>query len=688
MKRVMIMLAAGESDHLHGISVPVEMIAAAGDAKLPRAKILAYTGGEMNLSAMYHPVVFSLAGMVAAASIPLLRQHDPGRIVGHADKVDITASNVTVEGPISATGPDAQEVISSSANKFPWKASVGVDPLRVEFLAAGKTAKVNGRDFTGPLNIVHASRLVEVSFVPIGADSNTSANVAASRKEISMGFEEWLKANGFDKSALSESRLAVLKAAFDAKADAAEVGLLKAAWSTPVKGADPAATIVAGGTTSKDETAVAIQAHRTAMGAETVRVGKIHTLCAGKHAELEAKAIVEGWTAEKVELEVIRAERPKAPAGFVPDNSITSKIVEAAVCTAGGLGNAEKMYDAPTLEAAHKHFRGRIGLQELLLHAAGRNGFIGRSFRGYEADILRAAFSTADIAGILSNVANKFLLEGWSMVEDTWKQIAAIRPVNDFKQITSYRLTGDQEYEVVAPDGELKHGQLANESFTNQAQTYGKMLAITRQDQINDDLGALTAVPKMLGRGGALKFNTVFWTAFLNSAAFFTAGHGNLQVGTPSTLLSIDSLTAAELLFLNQTDTDGKPLGLAPEILLTPNALSTKATSLTRDTEIRDTTASTKYTTSNPHAGKWKPVRSSYLSNANISGYSALAWYLLANPLSLATIEACFLNGQQNPTIETANADFNVLGIQMRGYHDFGVSLQEYRAGVKSKGEA
>jgi hypothetical protein len=81
-------------------------------------------------------------------------------------------------------------------------------------------------------------------------------------------------------------------------------------------------------------------------------------------------------------------------------------------------------------------------------------------------------------------------------------------------------------------------------------------------------------------------------------------------------------------------------------------------------------------------------VRSSYLSNAAITGYSTTAWYLLANPATLAVIEACFLNGQQNPTVESANADFDVLGIQMRGYHDFGVNLQEYRAGVKSKGSA
>jgi hypothetical protein len=46
----------------------------------------------------------------------------------------------------------------------------------------------------------------------------------------------------------------------------------------------------------------------------------------------------------------------------------------------------------------------------------------------------------------------------------------------------------------------------------------------------------------------------------------------------------------------------------------------------------------------------------------------------------------CFLNGRQTPIVETADADFNTLGIQMRGYHDFGCALQEFRGGVKSIG--
>jgi len=36
-----------------------------------------------------------------------------------------------------------------------------------------------------------------------------------------------------------------------------------------------------------------------------------------------------------------------------------------------------------------------------------------------------------------------------------------------------------------------------------------------------------------------------------------------------------------------------------------------------------------------------------------------------------------FFNGKESPTTETAKADFNVLSIRMRGYHDFGVALQD-----------
>ena len=427
--------------------------------------------------------------------------------------------------------------------------------------------------------------------------------------------------------------------------------------------------------------------------AETKRINAIRRICAGRNADIEEKAITEGWTTDKCELEVLRASRPKPPAVHMTENAMGGQILEAACMLTGKIANAEELYDEKTLEAASRRFRGGIGLQELLLEAAWANGYTGRNFRDHR-EVLRAAFgqnlqagfSSIDIGGILSNVANKFLLEGFFSVERTWRNITAVRNVSDFKTVTSYRLVGKDQYEKVAPGGEIKHGTLGETSYSNKADTYALMLSIDRRDLINDDLGAITTVPRKLGRGSGLKINDVFWSIFMNNAAFFAAGNNNYLTGA-DTALGIDGMTKAEVAFLNQTDPDGKPLGAMPQLILVPTALSAIGTVLFKSLEIRDTTASTKFPIANPHAGKFRVEVSRYLSNTQYTGFSDKAWYLLADPTDLPVIETAFLNGQESPTIETADADFNVLGVQMRGYHDFGVALQEPRGGVKSKGE-
>ena len=92
--------------------------------------------------------------------------------------------------------------------------------------------------------------------------------------------------------------------------------------------------------------------------------------------------------------------------------------------------------------------------------------------------------------------------------------------------------------------------------------------------------------------------------------------------------------------------------------------------------------------TDNPHAGKFEVVNSAYLGNAAISGYSTKAWYLFADPNRLPAVEVAFLNGVDRPTVEKTDADFNTLGIQFRGYIDFGVREQDFRGALKMKGEA
>ena len=427
--------------------------------------------------------------------------------------------------------------------------------------------------------------------------------------------------------------------------------------------------------------------------AENARIATIRRLCAGRYPEIEAQAIRDGWDATRCELELLRASRPKAPAVHFRDNSVDSRTLEAACLMTSGLQSVEKLFDEQTLDAAGRRFRGAIGLQELLLEAAWANGFTGRNFRDARAVLrfafqpqLEAGFSTIDIGGILSNVANKFLLEGFFSVERTWRNICATRNVSDFKTVTSYRLVGKDQYEQVAPGGELKHGTLGEEQYTNKADTYGLMLTIDRRDIINDDLGAITTVPRKLGRGSGLKINDVFWATFMDNAAFFKAANKNYLAGA-ETALSIDGLTKAEVAFMDQVDTDGKPIGIMPAIVLVPTALSAIGTQLYKSMELRDTNSSVKYPVANPHQGKFRVEVSRYLSNSKYTGHSSKAWYLLADPNDLPVIEVAFLNGQESPTIETADADFNVLGVKLRGYHDFGASKQDPRAGTKCKGE-
>jgi hypothetical protein len=75
-------------------------------------------------------------------------------------------------------------------------------------------------------------------------------------------------------------------------------------------------------------------------------------------------------------------------------------------------------------------------------------------------------------------------------------------------------------------------------------------------------------------------------------------------------------------------------------------------------------------------AGRYQVVPTSYLSSAE-------DYYLVASPADLPAMEVAFLNGVQSPVVETAEADFNTLGVQMRGYFDFGVAKAEYLASVK-----
>jgi len=674
----------------------VELTAAAGEGRRPAFSIEAYSGAVIQVEQSFYPCIVELSGVRVDPNTAVLLNHDPEQLVGQG-QASVSASGIKIVGTVTGDDAAAQKVVTHSKNGFKWQASIGASAIRREFLEAGKGAVVNGREVTGPMMIWRESILGEVSFVPRGADSQTSAAIAAAQMGGQpMVFEAWLTAKGFDPATITAAQRTSMQTIFDAEvkaggaptggaAGAGHAGTPPVTVPATAVPAVPAAPITAAATTGLPAQPDII----AQMRAESFRSSEIRRLCAGKHNDIEAQAIRDGWGVDQVELHVLRANRPNAPGIIVIDNTITDDVLQAAACMVGSLADTEKSFQPQVLEAAHRRFRHGLGLQELFMEAAWRNGYQGRRFKGDEEAVLRAAFSTASLSGILSNIANKFLLDGYSHVEETWRAIASIGSVSDFKTMTSYRMTGGFQFLEVGPSGELKHDTVDELSYTNQAKTYGRMFAITRTQTINDDMGALTSTPRKIGRGGALKLNDVFWTAFLANSDFFKTGNANYFEGAATNLQSSSLKTAVET-FRKQTDADGKPLGTTPKTLLLPPELEVIGDELYVSTNNNTGGSATteKVPNRNTFAGKYKPEVSAYLSNSSYSGYSTTGWYLLADPLDISVIEVVFLNGRQQPTVESAEADFNTLGVQMRGYFDFGVTKQDFRGGVKSKGAA
>jgi len=216
-----------------------------------RFTMTAYTGGPLMLAGWRYPVVVDLQGLnIGASSRPIFISHnqDVDDLLGQTDHIDIVENNLTASGEVLGDSPRVQRVIALADKGFNWQSSIGARAEQVEFVKPGVSVTVNGKAFTGPVNVARKATLGEISFVTLGADINTSAVIAATNQEKIMATE-----NANDQI--------------------------------------------------NAETAVADI--RAAAAAESKRINSVRTICGGKHADIEAKAIEEGWDESKCELEIL-----------------------------------------------------------------------------------------------------------------------------------------------------------------------------------------------------------------------------------------------------------------------------------------------------------------------------------------------------------------------------------------------
>lgn len=719
---------------------------------LPRISIdPLYSGGELNLDGFLVPLVVELAGMQIEDTTSILYAHDDAEPVGQG-RAAIAAGKLTIDGEITGTGDRAKQVVADAANGYQWRASMGVELIgNSQIIEPGKTLVANGQSFNGPLIYWPKSRLKEASVLGNGADHTSKVSIAAhakrataattprSPKKMEPEFVQWVQETyELDAAALAGAPLRRMQAAWQAhKASQAKGTDLNAAIDRALAEVGPKAAQAAAqayGCVQKAHDACSRVCNSWKLDIEE------HKTIRAKAAEMRDKAIAEVWPGDKIELEMYRLGMPTntVTSGGAASASVSNALLEASFARAtGAMKDFDKQYSPQVLEALDKDpdLRRGITLKGLLVRTATAHGFKGRyiengpganvaidecirrSFEGAPR-YAEAADSTISLPGIMSNLDNKFLYQGFWGVDPSWRQCSFVRSVTDFKPTPAFRIFGATTFEKLGPHGEIKHGVLGETAYANRAELYAKMLTTTFEDIRNDDLGALSFVPQALGRGAALGLLDVFFAMvlsgkdFFGNAMYYTAkgkdgkgqainvnkftGVGSSIDGSVSGANPTAALSQARKAFRNQVGPDGKLMGYAPKLMLVPSALESAAEEVYKAPELRaiatgvaSSAAAQFFYTKNIFQGLWEVACSAYLgtdNNPQGTTGSDTGWYLLGDQGQVPVWELLFLDGNQAPVIESSQMEFSHLGIVHRGYHAFGAGAVEPRGVVYNAG--
>jgi len=331
------------------------------------------------------------------------------------------------------------------------------------------------------------------------------------------------------------------------------------------------------------------------------------------------------------------------------------------------------------LEDAARQYRG-MTLLELARESLGNAGV---NTRGLSRDEVatRALHSTSDFPEILSAVTNKTLRQAYDAYPRTFALFCRQVLATDFKSMHRVQLGEAPQLLEVGESGEFKRGTLGESKESYKVKTYGRVVAITRQVLINDDLDAFTRIPAMYGNSIAQLESDVVWgiitanPAMADGNALFHTTHKNLAA--TGAALDVASVGAARAAMALQTGLDKKTvLNIRPAFLIVPAALELKAEQLVAQNLVPADSAKVV-----PQS-----IRTlSPISEPRLDAASATSWYLAASPNQIDTIEYAYLEGQQGAYIETRNG-FDVDGVEIKCRLDFGAKAIDWRGLYKNPG--
>jgi phage head maturation protease len=345
------------------------------------------------------------------------------------------------------------------------------------------------------------------------------------------------------------------------------------------------------------------------------------------------------------------------------------EAIEGAMLHRGGI--------VSELPAASREYRG-LTLIETARELLQSRGVSTRGKSG--SDVVDMALSrsglhsTGDFPAILANVANKSLRSGYEAAPQTFRPIVREVELSDFKMVDRVQIGDAPKLLKVAEGGEFKRGTVGEAKESYKLETFGRVVGVTRQTIINDDLGAFTRIPELFGREAADLESDLVWgifnenVAMSDGIALFHADHGNLGAGAE---ISVDSLAAAEEAMLEQTSAQGRKLAIRPQFLIVRPRRKVRAQ------QVLGAITANKAGDVNPFQGQLQ-----MLVEPRLAGD---AWFLAASPSQIDTIELAYLSGARGLQTFTREG-FDIDGVEIKVRMDVAAKAVDHRGFFKNAG--
>ena len=618
------------------------------------------------------PTVLRMDGCVLPENgqIPLLDTHwriTTASVIGSYREMRAAGAELLGRAHFS-TAPEAEGPYLKTKEGHITDCSVGRKDLESVYIPAGQRQIVAGTEYEGPMRVVTRWVPKEMSMCPIGADEMAKVRAATppvkpqtkkEEDEMDPKVRAFLVSRGLSETATEEEALSFMQ-------------------TLDVRGESAAATA------APDLSAVTDQV-RAAFVAEQSRCAEIRTICqrAGFDEARITEYITSGATADAVRSAAFEHVVTNAPtaggAGFRGSVEVGADSRDKFRSAAEGaiLIRSGRQADESLIKLGARDLAGftLVELARESLRAA------GQPIYGNVLDMVGRAFTTSDFPMLLANVANKSLLEGWETQEETWPAWVAEGSVSDFKTHTAARPGEVDSLDEIYEDDEYKYGTRGEQQEQYKIATYGKLFGLSRQTIINDDLGALTDIPREFGEAASRTVGDVVYavvtanSAMGDGTALFHANHTNLAGSGAA--VSVTTIGAAEVAMGLQKDISGKRrLNIKPVFFLCPLTQKPVAEQFFT-TPVIGTQASPNV--NNIYQGAYF----TRVYEPRLDDSSTTAWYLAARKGK--TVKVFFLNGNKAPFLDTKQG-WNRDGVEFKVRIDCGAKAMSWKGLYKNPG--